>query len=161
MRRAKEGFSRHERLVVKPLYGARGEGVVLCSSPEEAYAHEQELGRPCLLQELVPSARCLRALTTRRGVVALYEKRMEPEEFVVANVARGAERVSVFDPRAAGLALAMLEAVSGDIGGVDILVDAADRYWALEVNLGFGFELEDERVGEAFVALVEEKALSH
>lgn len=148
-----------EQMVCKPLYGARGEGVVLVSSAQEAIAHEQALGRPCLLQEPIDVASCLRVIVTEEKVIACYEKQLEQEEgFVVANVARGARRIEKGDWRAADLAKKMLKIVGGDIGGADILIDRHGRYYALEMNLGFAFDTADSRVPEAFVKLAERMA---
>jgi glutathione synthase/RimK-type ligase-like ATP-grasp enzyme len=156
LERAEEAFEGRESMVCKPLYGSRGYGVKRVFSAEEAREHEEALDKPCLLQEIVKFARCIRVVASEEEVIATYEKKTPTrEEFSVASIFQGEERVEVEDKTAGILAKEMLRSVGGDIGGMDILIDEEGNHWPLEVNLSFGFDPEDTRITKAFVKAVE------
>lgn len=147
-------------VICKPISGSRGDGIALVGSKEEAERHESIEGRDCMLQEFVPSARCLRVICSQDRVVRVYEKRVEPGE-IVASVARGAERIARVhpSPEVERMAMKMVRAVGGGLMGVDILEDAEGNLWPLEINSSFAFDPEDDVVISAFVDKAEEICL--
>lgn len=144
--------------VVKPRSGMVGRGVLLVASAKEAVAHAASLQEPCLLQEPVAAARCVRVTASRSGVFHRLEKHMPRGEFVAAFYL-GAEPVEVAaDPTLDGLAQAMVTATGNQVAGVDILIDEKGRMYALEVNADFWFDPDDLTLARWLVSLVEDAA---
>jgi glutathione synthase/RimK-type ligase-like ATP-grasp enzyme len=141
-----------EPLICKPITGSRGRGITLVRDPGEAQGHQRAIGVPCLVQEFVPGATCIRAIATTEEVVAIYEKRPEPGQ-VVASISEGSKRVALdsLDPEVGDLAKRMVASVGSGISGVDILRDRSGQLFPLEVNASFAFDPEDRDVLRAFV----------
>jgi glutathione synthase/RimK-type ligase-like ATP-grasp enzyme len=149
-----------EGLVIKPVVGSGGSGVAVVRSAEEARQHSRALAQPCLLQEYVPLARCIRVVATPHEAVGRYEKRVPPGTLVAA-VTGGAEEVRL-PPRQDldDLAVAIVRASTMDIAGVDVLEDPSGQLFALEVNANFGFFPRNAEIVEAILACAAAKASS-
>jgi glutathione synthase/RimK-type ligase-like ATP-grasp enzyme len=148
----------HEGVVVKPVTGSGGLGVVLVHSRGDAERHASGDGGPYFFQRFVPDARCIRVVATQRESIGRYEKRVE-RGTVVATVAGGAREVKL--PRRHDLdelAIAMVRAVGMDIGGTDILEGRDGDIYALEVNANFGFYPKNREIVDALLAQVVERA---
>jgi glutathione synthase/RimK-type ligase-like ATP-grasp enzyme len=140
-------------LIVKPLWGKKGEGVALCGSATEALEVAWRLGRPSLLQRPVLWRNQYRCVATPERLVRVYRDQ-NPEVGVPAirrfdRLAAIAE-IGVPD-EVAELAIAMIRAVDGDLMRADVLEDGEGGLWALEVNSSFGFPHDDEVVLDGFV----------
>ena len=133
-----DGFARlGGDVVVKPLFGAMGSGIVRVHDADVAHRvfRALELERAVYyLQRTVdgPGRRDLRVLVVADEVVAAMERVADSWR---ANVARGARPRAVSlsdDERAAALTAA--RAVGADIAGVDLLVGADGAIVVPEVN---------------------------
>ena len=49
-------------LICKPRYGSRGMGIILAHDLQQAQRHQQQLGKPCLMQSWITEGRCLRVI---------------------------------------------------------------------------------------------------
>ena len=123
-------------VVVKPLFGSEGRGMIRVSDPDIAYRafRALELSRAVFyLQEYIPHAgRDIRALVVGGRVVAAMTRRGETWK---SNIAQGARaepmevtaQISELSQRAA-------DVLEADYAGVDLLPAEDGRLWVLEVN---------------------------
>jgi len=151
----KESWVAHESpagpsWIVKPVEGGRGVGVTLISTLEEATKHQNKVGRPCLLQQYIPTRRCCRVLCSRNEVLAAYAK---VSDEIVANVSLGAQREDLDDSETEirEMGMAMVRAVGGHVMGADILEAKDGGLWALEVNSAAGFDAERQDIADHWV----------
>jgi len=123
-------------VVVKPLFGSQGRGMMRVSDPElavRAFGTLERLGSVIHLQRFVHHPGWdLRAFVLGDRVLAAM-KRVSGDWRT--NVARGAraEPITLSDHET-DLALRAAEAVGALAAGVDILPDAEGRRWVIEVN---------------------------
>ncbi|HEY6630415.1 MAG TPA: RimK family alpha-L-glutamate ligase [Rhizobiaceae bacterium] len=124
-------------LVLKPLFGAQGRGIMMIRSTADLPALEEVSG-VYYLQHYVPRAgppfRDFRVFVVAGKAVAMMSRRGEDW---ITNVNRGAapERIPGHDEDAlAELAVAAADAVGADFAGVDIVPAADGRLLVLEVN---------------------------
>lgn len=139
--RFEDALSAFDRLggdvVVKPLFGAMGSGIVRVDDPDVAHRvfRALELERAVYyLQRTVDGAgrRDLRALVVCGEVIAAMERVTDSWR---ANVARGAQpRAVALSSRERELAVAAAAAVDADVAGVDLLVSADGEIAVPEVN---------------------------
>jgi RimK family alpha-L-glutamate ligase len=128
-------------VVLKPRFGSWGRDVVLCSTPEELGAalarvrsthwfHEHGV----IAQELIePFGWDLRIVVAGGRVVGSARRVAQPGEWRT-NAALGATvEPAAAPPLACELALAAVEAVGGDLAGVDLL-PTRDGFVVIEVN---------------------------
>jgi RimK family alpha-L-glutamate ligase len=123
-------------VIVKPLFGSNGRGIVRVD--EEEIAHRVfralEMERAVFyLQEALPhEGRDLRVFITGETVVAAIWRRAEGW---LTNISRGAkaERAELPDPWAT-LALEAARTVGAEYAGVDLLPTPDGRLYVLEVN---------------------------
>lgn len=147
-------------LVCKPRSGSRGQDVIIAHSLEDAMAHQQEVGRPCLLQQIIDTGRCLRVVATPDGVISAYEKHAVPGQFVLS-VALGADRRPInTTPEIREMATRMVSAIDADLCGCDILEDTSGNLWALEINTSFAFDPGSQDIVDGFVDRLEELSAS-
>jgi ribosomal protein S6--L-glutamate ligase len=139
--RTTEAMAALERLggdvVVKPLFGSEGRGIVRVSDPDLAWrtfrAVEQTRG-VIYLQRFVPHhGYDLRAFVLGGRLLAAM-RRTSADDWRT-NVARGAraETVTLSDAQEE-LAVRAAAAVGADVAGVDLLPDAEGSLFVLEVN---------------------------
>lgn len=124
-------------VVVKPLFGAMGSGIVRVEDPDVAHrvfrALELERTVYYLQRTVAPAGRRnLRVLVVAGEVAGAMERVTDSWR---ANVARGARpRAAVLSDDERRLALAAAGAVEADIAGVDLLVVPDGDIFVLEVN---------------------------
>ena len=123
-------------VVVKPLFGSEGRGMVRVSDPDIAYRvfRALELGR-CVyyLQEFVPhGCQDIRAFVVGGNVVAAMVRRGKMWK---TNVAQGAKTEPLaLDDELREMSLRATRALGADYAGVDILSIEGGGYTVIEVN---------------------------
>jgi ribosomal protein S6--L-glutamate ligase len=136
---ALDAFERLGRdVVVKPLFGAEGRGLVRVSEPElarRAFQTIERLGGVLYLQQYVPHpGHDLRAFVLGGRVLGAIRRFATPGEWRT-NVAQGGRaEVAVLERDAERLALRAAEAVGALMAGVDLLPDPDGRLLVIEVN---------------------------
>lgn len=123
-------------VVVKPLFGSEGRGMVRVSDPDSAYRalRALELGRYVYyLQQFVPhGCEDIRVFVIGGQAVAAMVRRAETWK---TNMAQGAKAVPLSpDAALAAMACQATRAVGADYAGVDILVTEGGAYTVIEVN---------------------------
>lgn len=123
-------------LVLKPLFGSQGRGLILIRKPDDLPPPEQVAGRVYYLQRFVGAERSgyhdFRLLVVRGNVVAAMQRH---SSHWITNVKRGGRPVAVaVNDDMKALALRATAAVGADFAGVDILYDPDHRPTVLEVN---------------------------
>jgi len=124
-------------VVVKPLFGAMGNGIVRVDDRDVAHrvfrALELERAVYVVQRTIAPAGRRdLRALVVGGEIAGAMERVTDTWR---ANIARGARpRPVVLDERERGLALAAAAIVEADLAGVDLLVSPDGEIHVLEVN---------------------------
>ncbi|MBE7556064.1 MAG: RimK family alpha-L-glutamate ligase [Anaerolineales bacterium] len=123
-------------VVVKPLFGAMGLGIVRIEDRDVAYRvfKALELERAVYyLQETIPHNGCdIRAFVIGGRVVAAIERVSDDWR---TNVARGAQaRLCRLTPEQEALCLRAAQVVGVDYAGVDLLPAADGRLYLIEVN---------------------------
>ena len=124
-------------VVVKPLFGAMGNGIVRVEDRDVAHRlfRALELERAVYyVQRTIapPGRRDLRALVVAGEIAGAMERVSDSWR---ANVARGARpRAVTLSDDERGLALAAADAVDADVAGVDLLAGSDGEMVVLEVN---------------------------
>jgi len=123
-------------VVVKPLFGSEGHGMVRVSDPDTAYRalRALELGRYIYyVQEFVPHGCAdIRAFVVGQQVVAAMVRQGQTWK---TNIAQGAKAVPLSpDASLSAIACQAAQAVGADYAGVDILVKEGGAYTVIEVN---------------------------
>jgi RimK family alpha-L-glutamate ligase len=123
-------------VVVKPIFGSEGRGIVRVSDPDTAYRvfRALELGRYVYyLQEFVPHGNeDIRVFVIGQQVIAAMVRRGETWK---TNVAQGAEGTALEpDRELRRLALHASQALGAEYAGVDILPIESGGYTVIEVN---------------------------
>ena len=138
--------------MVKPLYGNRGAGIEATDSFEEAMNRALSRREDLLVQRMIWPARCWRIVTGRHtGISDAYWRRPASSADRILSISSGATIVrDPVPPALEVLAFAMLEAVEGDMLGVDVLEDEAGAPYALEINHNFDNPGGDEPAARAF-----------
>jgi len=125
-------------VIVKPLFGSMGHGMVRVSDPETAFRvfRALELARTVFyLQRIVEHAGCdVRAFVVGNRVVAGIERRARDGGWRT-NISLGGEARAIDLPPAwSELALTAARAVGADYAGVDLLPASDGTIHVLEVN---------------------------
>ena len=124
-------------VVVKPLFGAMGNGIVRVEDRDVAHrvfrALELERAVYVVQRTIAPAGRRdLRALVVGGEIAGAMERVTDTWR---ANIARGARpRPVALDDRERGLALAAAAIAEADVAGVDLLVSPDGEIHVLEVN---------------------------
>ena len=123
-------------VVVKPLFGSGGRGIVRVSDPEIAYRvfHALELERAVYyVQQALPhDGRDLRVFVVGTRVIAAIWRSAKTWR---TNLARGARAEPAELPHAwADLGVAAARAVGAEYAGVDLLPTATGELYVVEVN---------------------------
>lgn len=133
---AMEAFRAFGDVVLKPLFGSNGRGMVRIREEEVAYrvfrALERERAVYYVQRTVDHGGRDVRAFVVGERVVASGERRADGWR---TNVARGG-RMRAFDlpPEWEALALRAARAVGVDYGGVDLLPGPSGEVYVTEVN---------------------------
>ena len=126
-------------VVIKPLFGSEGRGLIRASDPEligRAVRTLERLGSVLYLQRFIPhEGHDLRAFVLGGRVVAAIRRFARDGDWRT-NIALGGRAEAVdLAPEAERLALAAAEAVGAPMAGVDLLPEAGSgRLIVLEVN---------------------------
>ena len=125
-------------VIVKPLFGSMGHGMVRVSDPETAFRvfRALELARTVFyLQRVVEHAGCdVRAFVVGNRVIAAIERRARDGGWRT-NISLGGEARAIDLPSAwSELALTAARAVGADYAGVDLLPASDGTIHVLEVN---------------------------
>ena len=125
-------------VIVKPLFGSMGHGMVRVSDPETAFRvfRALELARAVFyLQRVVDHAGCdVRAFVVGNRVIAAIERRARDGGWRT-NISLGGEARAIDLPSAwSELALTAARAVGADYAGVDLLPASDGTIHVLEVN---------------------------
>jgi RimK family alpha-L-glutamate ligase len=125
-------------VIVKPLFGSEGVGMVRVSDRDLAHRvfRTLELGRYVYyLQEYIPHQEWdIRAFVLGGRLLAAMTRRA-PNGSWKTNVAQGAQSESLrLDPALEALSLRTAQLVGADYAGVDIVCDQHGRPYVLEVN---------------------------
>jgi glutathione synthase/RimK-type ligase-like ATP-grasp enzyme len=145
--------------LLKPLYGNRSSGIEICDSLAQALERAAQRQEDLLLQQMIWPARCWRIAVGRTtGVIDPYWRRPPAEDHRVLSISTGS-RIdrSGYSERLGEVALAMLNAVDGDLLAVDIL-ETESAVYALEINHNFDAHGGDARAAGAFVEEIHRKA---
>jgi glutathione synthase/RimK-type ligase-like ATP-grasp enzyme len=145
--------------LLKPLHGCRGSGIEICGSLTDALERAAERREDLLVQQMIWPARCWRIVVGRTTrVVDPYWRRPPAEDHRVLSISTGS-RIdrSGYSKRLGDVALAMLEAVDGDLLAVDIL-ETDDTVYALEINHNFDAHGGDGPAADAFLQEIRHKA---
>jgi len=125
-------------VIVKPLFGSMGHGMVRVSDPETAFRvfRALEMTRAIFyVQHVIDHAGCdVRAFVVADRIVAAIERRARDGGWRT-NISLGGEARSIDLPPAwSEMALAAARAVGADYAGVDLLPATDGRLYVLEVN---------------------------
>lgn len=124
-------------VVVKPLFGSEGRGMVRVADPESAWRAFRTIERlqsVLYLQQFIPHEGCdLRAFVLGGRVLTAMRRRSNGDWRT--NVAQGAkgERITL-DNHQEEMALRAAKAVGADACGIDLLPGKDGRLYVLEVN---------------------------
>jgi tetrahydromethanopterin:alpha-L-glutamate ligase len=123
-------------LVLKPLFGSQGHGLILIRTLDDLPPPERVAGRVYYLQRFVAVERGgyhdFRLLVVQGRVVAAMQRH---SSHWITNIKRGARPVAVaINEEMEMLAVRSAAAVGADFAGVDILYAADGRPTVLEVN---------------------------
>lgn len=140
-------------VITKPVEGKASREVKLFPSASTALDHLEEADGPFLIQQAIDWTQLVRLVMSRDGAVRYFEQ-ANPEANAGPTITRvnstWPEPVDKVPDDAESIAMAMLNAVGGDLMRADLLRDATGELWALEINASFGFPHEDERILTAF-----------
>ena len=123
-------------LVLKPLFGSQGRGLMLIRTPDDLPQTEQTAGRVFYLQRFIGVERGgyhdFRILVVQGRVLAAMQRH---SSHWITNIKRGGRPVAVaINDELKTLAQSAAAAVGAAFVGVDIIYDAAQRPVVLEVN---------------------------
>jgi len=125
-------------VVIKPLFGSMGHGLVRVSDPEIGFRVVrtlEQLRSVFYVQETIDhDGRDIRAFVVGDRVIGAIERRA-PDGDWRTNVSRGGRpQATVLDNTAAALAVRAAQAIGADYAGVDLLPARDGRLFVLEVN---------------------------
>jgi glutathione synthase/RimK-type ligase-like ATP-grasp enzyme len=145
--------------ILKPLYGNRSSGIEICDSLPDALERAAERREDLLLQQLIWPARCWRVAVGRTaGVIDPYWREPPSATDRVLSISTGSRIVrGGFSARVGEVAMAMLEAVDGDLLAVDVL-ETDTAVYALEINHNFDAHGGDAPAAAAFEREIRRKA---
>ena len=155
-------FDRHAgwegETLVKPLYGNRSTGIEVFPTLPQALEHACARGEDVLVQQMIWPARCWRVAVGRAtGVIDPYWREPPTEADRILSISTGSRIArSGYSERIGAAAMAMLEAVDGDILAVDML-ETEDEVYALEINHNFDAHGGDAPAAEAFLREITNK----
>ncbi len=126
-------------VVVKPLFGSEGRGLVRVTDPELArrtFRTLERVGAVLYVQEYIPNAgEDVRAFLLGGRVLGSFRRFAAPGVWRTYVAVGGRPESCTLDAGAEQLSIAAAEAVGARMAGVDLLFDRARDRWAiLEVN---------------------------
>ena len=140
--------------VVKPRVGAHQSAVEVFHDRQAAQRYLSGCASEQVVQARI-AGRQWRVIATPTRAVRTYTMPLDARG--VTALPDGMPRTVVDRPgrELEGVAVTAVGALAGDVLGVDVIEDADGRYWALEGNAGFGFNLGDAAVEEAILGEAE------
>jgi RimK family alpha-L-glutamate ligase len=125
-------------VIIKPLFGSMGHGLVRVSDPDTALRVVRALAQVrsvfYVQRALDHRGRDVRAFVIGGRVLAAIERQAPPDDWR-SNVSRGARpRACALPDEWARLAIRAAAAIGADYAGVDLLRDANGSVFVLEVN---------------------------
>ena len=125
-------------VVIKPIFGSMGHGMVRVSDPDVAFrvvrALEQMRSVFYVQRAIDHGGRDVRVFVVGGRVLGAIERRAPAGEWRTNVALGGSARPSTFPLRSSRLALRAAAAVGADYAGVDLLPVARRRVFVLEVN---------------------------
>jgi tetrahydromethanopterin:alpha-L-glutamate ligase len=128
---AHEIMQKHEKIVIKPLFGSQGQGVRLVNSKKLPLPMDVHVDGVFYLQQFVEAAHDYRVFIVNNQVVAAMQR---TGETWLHNVAQGAQCKKMDDKDVLEIALQAATALDIAYCGVDVIRDKAGKCWVLEVN---------------------------
>ncbi len=151
-------------IVLKPLFGAEGRGLVRLSDPDlalRAFRAMERIGAVLYVQRFIPNeGHDLRAFVLGGHILGAIRRTAASGQWR-ANVSLGASAEAIrLDPEAESLALRAASAVGARMAGVDLLPDArTGRLVVLEVNAVPGWKALSAATGiDVAAAILDELA---
>jgi RimK family alpha-L-glutamate ligase len=124
-------MQKHEKIVIKPLFGSQGQGVRLVNSKKLPLPMDVHVDGVFYLQQFVEAAHDYRVFILNNQVVAAMQR---TGETWLHNVAQGAQCKKIDDKDVLEIALQAATALDIAYCGVDVIRDKAGKCWVLEVN---------------------------
>lgn len=128
---AHEIMQKHEKLVIKPLFGSQGQGVRLVNSKKLPLPMDTFVDGVFYMQQFVEAAHDYRVFILNNQVVAAMQR---SGETWLHNVAQGAQCKKIDDKDVLDIALQASSVLDIAYCGVDVIRDKSGKCWVLEVN---------------------------
>ena len=165
--RAEDALAAFEALggdvVVKPLFGSEGRGLVRVTDPELArrvFHALERIGAVLYLQRYVRHpGHDLRAFVLGGRVLGSIRRHAPPGDWRTNVAVGGRPEAVALDPAAERLALRAARAVGATMAGVDLLPDADGKLLVLEVNAVPGWRALAAATGVDVAAAIIERVL--
>lgn len=162
---AMEAFQEMKDVVVKPLFGSMGNGILRVDDEEVAHRVFTSLGQ-CgyvyYLQQYIPhDCEDIRAFVIGHSVVAAMLRKGEGWK---TNLAKGAKAFPIkLTPEQESLCISAVKAIGADYGGVDLMMGEDENPYIIEVNsipgwLGLQKVTEVDIAGELADYLIQGKS---
>ncbi|MBY0586202.1 RimK family alpha-L-glutamate ligase [bacterium] len=139
-------------VVVKPLFGSEGKGIVRLTDEQTTYRVArtlEQIGSVAFVQEYIPHQGFdIRAYVLGDEIVASMRRWVAPGDFR-SNVSQGgrAEGIELSEPLKK-LARSAVRAVGASMGGVDLLPALDGQVYVIEVNSSPGFRALEQATGK-------------
>ena len=130
-------FSLGGDVVVKPIFGAEGRGIIRLSDPDLAFRSFQTLERlnnVLYLQQFIQHDGYDIRVMILNGSVLGGIKRINPNDFRTNISRQGRSEPHLVSDLEAMLALSAAQTVHASFAGIDLLYDLAGRCYVIEVN---------------------------
>ncbi len=124
-------------LIAKFAGGSGGVNVVLIESLQGLFSlmdHAHYNGRTPYLTAYVPDAEHWRMVVVGDSVVAAYRNQTQTDDFRTYDAERAEDYLFPKDPAMAASAVAAVQVLQVELGGVDILLHPSGRHYVLEAN---------------------------
>lgn len=128
---AHEIMQKHEKLVIKPLFGSQGQGVRLANSKKLPLPMDMFVDGVFYMQQFIDARFDYRVFIVNNQVVAAMQR---SGETWLHNVAQGAKCKKIDDKDVLDIALQATSVLDIAYCGVDVIRDKSGKCWVLEVN---------------------------
>lgn len=128
---AHEIMQKHEKLVIKPLFGSQGQGVRLVNSKKLPLPMDTFVDGVFYMQQFIDARSDYRVFIVNNQVVAAMQR---SGETWLHNVAQGAQCKKIDDKDVLDIALQASSVLDIAYCGVDVIRDKSGKCWVLEVN---------------------------
>jgi tetrahydromethanopterin:alpha-L-glutamate ligase len=124
-------MQKHEKFVIKPLFGSQGQGVRLVNGKKLPLPMDTFVDGVFYMQHFVEATHDYRVFIVNNQVVAAMQR---TGETWLHNVAQGAQCKKIDDMDVLEIALHATSALDIAYCGVDVIRDKSGKCWVLEVN---------------------------